>query len=103
MADWESAAKVQKNDAGEFRALIGDAWVPVARAQKDDKGAFRVMRTDMPTETAPETTPDRGVAGMAGDVLAGAVRGAGSIGATIMAPFDVLARARGSLARPPLK
>lgn len=96
MADWESAAKVQKNDAGEFRALIGDAWVPVARAQKDDKGAFRVMRTDMPTETAPETTPDRGVAGMAGDVLAGAVRGAGSIGATIMAPFDVLARARGS-------
>ena len=37
----------------------------------------------------------RGFAGMAGDVLAGAARGAGSIGATILAPFDVIAQARG--------
>lgn len=43
-----------------------------------------------------ETPKERGFAGMAGDVLAGAARGAGSIGATILAPFDVLARARGS-------
>jgi hypothetical protein len=33
----------------------------------------------------------RGFAGMAGDVLAGAVRGAGSIGATILAPADYVA------------
>ena len=42
-----------------------------------------------------EIPKDRGVAGMAGDVLAGALRGAGSIGATLMAPFDVIAQARG--------
>ncbi len=42
-----------------------------------------------------EIPKDRGVVGMAGDVLAGAVRGAGSLGATIMAPFDVIAQARG--------
>ena len=42
-----------------------------------------------------EIPKERGVASMAGDVLAGAVRGAGSIGATLMAPFDVIAQARG--------
>lgn len=41
---WEPAARVQKNDAGEYRAFIGDAWVPVARAQKNESGEFRVMR-----------------------------------------------------------
>ena len=43
--------------------------------------------------TATRETPDeipqgRGVTGMAGDVLAGAVRGAGSIGATLIRPFE---------------
>jgi len=46
-------------------------------------------------ETPDEIPQDRGFAGMAGDVLAGAARGAGSIGATILAPFDVIAQARG--------
>lgn len=32
--------------------------------------------------------PDRGLAGMAGDLAAGAVRGAGSIGATLLYPLD---------------
>lgn len=44
MTDWESAEKVQKNDAGEFRAMIGGAWVPVAKAQKSATGEYRVMR-----------------------------------------------------------
>lgn len=44
MEDWEPAAKVQKNDAGEFRAFIGDQWIPVAKAQKNDAGQYRVMR-----------------------------------------------------------
>ena len=50
-----------------------------------------------PPAAAPvsEIPSERGFAGMAGDVLAGAVRGAGSIGATLMAPFDVIAQARG--------
>lgn len=40
------------------------------------------------TPAVSEIPQDRGFAGMAGDVLAGAVRGAGSIGATILAPYD---------------
>ena len=42
-----------------------------------------------------EIPKDRGFAGMVGDVLAGATRGAGSIGATVLAPFDMIAQARG--------
>ena len=53
----------------------------------------RVKQTSVPTVS--EIPKDRGVAGMAGDVLAGIGRGAGSIGATILAPFDVIAQARG--------
>jgi hypothetical protein len=41
---WESAERVQKNDAGEFRALIGGEWVPVAKAQKSDTGEYRIDR-----------------------------------------------------------
>jgi len=58
-----------------------------------------------PTEPAGNEIPkERGSAGVVGDILlgaakgdllAGALRGAGSIGATIMAPFDAIARARG--------
>ena len=53
----------------------------------------RVRQAASPVDS--EIQQDRGVAGMAGDVLAGALRGAGSIGATLMAPFDVIAQARG--------
>lgn len=53
----------------------------------------RVKQAAPPVDS--EIPQDRGVAGMAGDVLAGALRGAGSIGATLMAPFDVIAQARG--------
>lgn len=52
---WEPAARVQKNDAGEFRALIGNEWVPVEKAQKNDSGEFRVMRFAAP-EPAPVAT-----------------------------------------------
>lgn len=41
---WESAERVQKNSAGEYRALIGGQWVPVAKAQKNAAGQFRVER-----------------------------------------------------------
>lgn len=43
----------------------------------------------------PTEKPSRGVSGMAGDLLAGAVRGAGSIGATLLTPIDAAARAVG--------
>ena len=44
MEDWETAERVQTNDAGEKRALIGGSWVSVTKAQKNDEGQFRVMR-----------------------------------------------------------
>lgn len=57
MADWESAEKVQKNDAGEFRAMIGGAWVPVAKAQKSDTGEYRVMRGETAAPAAVPPAP----------------------------------------------
>src|SRR3990167_2637776 len=41
---WESAERVQKNEAGEYRAMIGGEWVPVTKAQKSEGGQFRVDR-----------------------------------------------------------
>lgn len=56
MADWESAEKVQKNDAGEFRAMIGGEWIPVAKAQKSDSGQYRIMRNEPALATSPAPT-----------------------------------------------
>jgi hypothetical protein len=62
---------------------------------------YEVTKLAETVVTATRETPDeipqaRGFAGMAGDVLAGAVRGAGSIGATILgATVDPAARALG--------
>ena len=49
--DWEPAEKVQKNDAGEYRASIGGQWVPVVKAQKNDEGQYRVIRAEAPAGT----------------------------------------------------
>lgn len=48
--DWQPAQKVQKNDAGEFRAMIGGEWVPVAKAQKNEAGEYRVMMGEPQTK-----------------------------------------------------
>ena len=98
MADWESAERVQKNESGQFRAMIGGEWIPVAKAQKNASGQFRVMRVEQATPTpkvewqAPppsQSTLSELVSG-AGNVAAGAVRGAGSIGATLLSPIDIV-------------
>jgi hypothetical protein len=79
---WESAEKVQKNDAGEFRALIGGEWVPVAKAQKSDTGEYRIDRgtaTPQPRGTVPaEQAPliDRTKA-FVGPDMSKMIRGAG--------------------------
>ena len=88
--EWTSATRVQKNDAGEFRAEINGQWVPVAKAQKNDAGEFRVM-----LPSAPVVEEKGGFLQGLGNLAAGAVRGAGSIGATILSPIDALARAAG--------
>lgn len=74
---WEPAERVQKNDAGEFRALIGGEWVPVDAAQKNDAGQFRVRRAQASTDpTAMQkfqaSTPMRVVQGMRDPIDAGA-------------------------------
>ena len=46
---WQSAEKVQKNDAGEFRAMINGQWIPAAKAQKNEAGEFRVMLAESPS------------------------------------------------------
>jgi hypothetical protein len=109
---WEAAEKVQKNDAGEYRAFINGAWTPVARAQKSETGEFRVERAAPAAAPAAEAaSPEApGFLSQAAnvarafspsgllptpanlrtqrDLLAGAVRGAGSIGATVLRPFE---------------
>jgi len=45
--DWEPAERVQKNDVGEYRAMIGGEWFPVAKAQKNPAGEYRVMRGEV--------------------------------------------------------
>jgi len=66
---WESAEKVQKNDAGEFRAMIGGEWVPVAKAQKSDAGEYRVDRGAPAPATGP--VPVSKIPGMEGATQAG--------------------------------
>lgn len=51
--EWQAAERVQKNDAGQFRALIGGEWVPAEKAQKNEAGEFRVLLA------APTSTPPR--------------------------------------------
>ena len=64
---WEGAERVQKNKAGEYRALIGGEWVAVDKAQKNASGEFRVMRgvnQGDKLELAPEPSAlDNGMAG----------------------------------------
>lgn len=93
---WESAERVQKNDAGEFRALIGGKWVPVAKAQKSDTGEYRIDR-ETATSQSRGTVPaeeSKGLYGTirpfvapaleAGGAIAGGLIGAGA--GTLAAP-----------------
>ncbi len=41
--EWQSADQVQKNDAGDYRALIGGEWVAAQKAQKNENGEYRVI------------------------------------------------------------
>ena len=43
MEDWTPVERVQKNDAGEMRALVNGAWIPVEKAQKNDAGEYRAV------------------------------------------------------------
>lgn len=69
MADWQTADKVQVNEAGGKRALVGGAWIPVAQAQKNDAGQYRVMLSD--AETASPTLMQKVQASVPGRVVQG--------------------------------
>lgn len=47
---WQAAEKVQKNDAGEYRALIGGEWVPASKAQESESGEYRVTLSNKPAQ-----------------------------------------------------
>ena len=91
--NWEPAEKVQKNEAGEFRALIGGEWMPVARAQKSPSGEYRIMRERrQPLEiidNTPKPEPMTIMEGL-GEAAMGGIKGASRIGATAMYPLDKL-------------
>lgn len=78
---WEPAEKVQKNDAGEFRALISGEWVPVKLAQKSESGEYRVDRG----EAIKAPTVEQGILKNIG---MGALKGASDIGTTFLSPLD---------------
>ncbi len=91
---WEPAEKVQKNSQGQYRAMIGGEWIPVAKAQKNEQGQYRVDRALREPSSNEPSLFDRGIAmnreagqGIA-NILAGAVKGASQIGATILSPLD---------------
>lgn len=58
---WEPAERVQKNDAGEYRAMIGGAWVPVAKAQKSESGEYRVERAAGEVVPSSDSPPERSI------------------------------------------
>lgn len=54
---WEPAERVQKNAAGEYRALIGGEWHPVAKAQKSASGEYRIDRDGLIAQPAQKEQP----------------------------------------------
>lgn len=81
--NWEAAERVQKNDAGQYRALIGGEWVPVERAQKNDAGEFRVIRFQAKDQTP--TTDQMAAVATGPEAIAGLASVRGVVGAA--APF----------------
>jgi hypothetical protein len=68
------------------------------RALRKADAAGDISAARMLAQAIREASPEpesRGFGGMAGDMMAGAVRGAGSIGATVLAPIDAAARKLG--------
>lgn len=95
---WENAERVQKNDKGEYRALIGGEWVPVSKAQKNAQGQYRIERA-APVASQQEELPSTGtltnIIGGAVEpnlsLLSGAISGplsgyAGMLGAALPGP-----------------
>ena len=84
---WESAERVQKNDRGEYRALIGEQWIPVEKAQKNESGQYRIQRFQK--QEVPEAEFEKEaktiaagstLGGTAAELGKGIVRGASDIG-----------------------
>ena len=84
---WESAERVQKNEKGEYRALIGGAWVPVQKAQKNEAGVYRVERFQRQEMEEPEFEKEAKLiaagstpGGIAAETSKGLLRGASNAG-----------------------
>jgi hypothetical protein len=66
-----------------------------AHAAGDTEAARQIAARIKAMRSQPEPSTMQNLAQGAGDLAAGVVRGAGSIGATLMTPFDALARSAG--------
>ena len=91
--DWQTAERVQKNDAGQFRALIGGQWAPAERAQKSESGQYRVMLPSAAALTGPSAIPTEPGANLAptvapeqtfGEKLMGYVEAPLAVGASVL-------------------
>ena len=122
MSDWRPVERVQKNVNGEYRAMIDGQWTPVERAQKNAAGQYRVkLKAPVPaTPAAPveanaapaeQEMPPIGLSDVVGtlketllggarDWEGGFIRGAGSIGSTLMTPYDLAVGNTQSLGNP---
>lgn len=69
----------------------------VGRLQKNGMAVPADWLDAKPAQVA---KPDRGINGMVGDLVAGGVRGAGSIGATLLTPYDLIAGNTKSIGNP---
>ena len=99
---WEPAERVQKNSAGEYRALIGGEWVPVEKAQKNSAGVYRVERSSAPKQPviSPEWHKRAAESATRGELRAKGLRTPGPLGAWTLQPdkiADVATGMSGSL------
>jgi len=89
---WQSAERVQKNDQGQYRALINGQWTSVEKAQKNDQGQFRVWAPD--AAPAPDESASK-YARVAGRAASPYALAAGT-GAVLGSAFPVVGTALGA-------
>jgi hypothetical protein len=104
MSTWAPVDKAAKDANGNFQVQVGGQWRPARKVAKNADGQFVAMMDDVaPAQekpSAPEYLSPAYMRQKTRDELGGLVRGAGSIGATLMTPYDYLVGNTQSLGNP---